>query len=237
MLGINDKGGKLYYNFQSTSVADSLSSLPAPTVSPKEINDNYTVNSTKFGSIGTSSFVLPLTSNCRQNDKSKSRYFPPFENKRTEDEEEQEEGEKQCCLQRHYNTYSSTNSFETLHSTAPCGPRKRKCSNTQEESQQCKNNIEVFKQEISSNHINKAKMLKSSCDDSEIIFSTTNDKICCYNENKDGYESNENISQEAPSRHNAEEQASTSDINMSQSNEHYTHLGTHFTKDDRVRIL
>ena len=237
MLGINDKGGKLHFDFQSTSGTDSLSSLPNPTVLSKENDDNSTLNNTKVGSIGTSSFVLPLTSNCRQNDKSKSRYFPHFENKRTEDEEEQEEGEKQCCLQRHYNTYSSTNSFETLHSTAPCGPRKRKCSNTQEESQQCKNNIEVFTQEISSNHINKAKMLKSSCDDSEIIFSTTNDKICCYNENKDGYESNENISQEAASRDNTEEQASTSDMKISHSNEHHPHLTTFFTKDDRVRIF
>ena len=110
MLGINDKRGKLHFDFQSTSGTDSLSSLPTPTVPSKETNDNCTLNSTKVGSIGTSSFVLPLRSNCRQNDKSKSRYFPHLENKRTEDE-----GEKQCCLRRHYNTFSSTNSFETLH--------------------------------------------------------------------------------------------------------------------------
>ena len=214
MLGINDKGGKLYYNFQSTSVADSLSSLPVPTVSQKEINDNYTVNSTKFGSIGTSSFVLPLKSNCRQNDKSKSRYFPPFENKRTEDEEEQDEGEKQCFSQRHCNSFSSTNSLKTLCSTAPTCLRKRKCSDTEDESQHCKNNIEILREEISSNDINKVKMLKSSCDNSEIVFLTTNDKICCYHENKGGEDSNENISQKTTQQDNTGEPTNTSGIKV-----------------------
>ena len=127
----------------------------------------------------TSSFILPLKHNCsRQDDKSK-RYFSCVENTQTD---ETEEGEKDYGFKRHCNTFSNNDDGKCCTYNS----KKRKYLN-QEESQYGNNNTEILTTEINSNDENITKKLRF-CDNSRecCVFSTTNDKMCCFKEHEGG---------------------------------------------------
>ena len=181
---------------------------------------------------------MPLKSNCRQNDKSKSRYFPHFENKRAE--REGKDG-KHCCFNSQRNLDPTINeSWNTIHFKAPCcGIRKRKYS-TQDESQHWSDrNVDKNINEDEDDSDDTAKRLKL-CDDYEnSVLTTTNDKICCLKQHpKGGVETfNEKYSDIAHFKNNTQENMSYSKIQKTCCNECHPNFDNLFKNDDRVSIL
>ena len=208
-------------------------SLPSSAALSIEHLANLNTEEIKLNSKEISSFVLPQDSNCRQDDKSKSRYFPHFENKRTEKEEKDE---KYCFsnINKNLNNISNENLKPNNFKTPGCGIRKRKIS-TQDENQHW-NNRNVDKYINEHDNDNTSKRLKS-CDNYEsCVLTTAYDKICCLKQHqKSGVETfNENIFSATPSEFNPKHNTNSSNTQERYCHEFHTNFDYLFKNENRV---
>ena len=237
-MNLSGNGNKMLHNCQLRSEDGIPSSLPSSAVSTEDFEDTN-ADKIKLCSIETSPFVLPLESNCRKDDKSKSRYFPHFENKRAE--REGKDG-KHCCFNSQRNLDPTINeSWNTIHFKAPyCGIRKRKYS-TQDESQHWSNRNIV--KNISDdgeieNDDNNSKRLKS-CDNYECsVLTTTNDKVCYVKQHQGGVETLDEKNVEAtPFEDSPQDNMNSSNIKRAYGDECHPNFDCLFKNESRVRLF
>ena len=224
-------------NYQFTSDSGISTSSLSSAVSTKHFR-NLNEEKIELSSKETFPFVLRQDSNCRQNDKSKSRYFPHFRNKTTEREVKVEK-HRFFNTKRNFCDWGST-ILKTSDLKAPCcGMTKRKYS-TQDESQQWSDrNVDKNINEDEDDSDDTAKRLKL-CDNYEnSVLTTTNDKICCLKQHrKGGVETfNENYSDIAQFKNNTQENASYSKVQKTCCNECHPNFDNIFKNDNRVSIL
>ena len=232
-LSLNGNKNNNLNNYQLTSESGISTSLPSSAAVSIEHLGKANTEEIKLKSQETSSFVLPQDSNCRQDDKSKSRYFPHFENKRTEKEEKDE---KYCFsnINKNLNNISNENLKPNNFKTPGCGIRKRKIS-TQDENQHW-NNRNVDKYINEHDNDNTSKRLKS-CDNYEsCVLTTAYDKICCLKQHqKSGVETfNENIFSATPSEFNPKHNTNSSNTQERYCHEFHTNFDYLFKNENRV---
>ena len=224
-------------NCQFTSDSDISTSSLSSAVSTKHL-ENLNEEKIEVSSKETYPFVLQQDSNCRQNDKRKSRYFPHFGNKSTEREGKVE---KHCFFNKKRNCHDfGSTSLKTSDPKAPCCGMKKRKYLTQDESQQWNDrNVDKNINEDEDDSDDTAKRLKL-CDNYEnSVLTTTNDKICCLKQHpKGGVETfNEKYSDIAQFKNNTQENMSYSKIQKTCCSECHPNFDNLFKNDNRVSIL
>ena len=237
-MNLCGNGNEMQLNYQLRSESGISSSSPSSAVSTEDFEDTN-ADKIKLRSIETSPFVLPLESNCRKDDKSKSRYFPHFENK--QDAEKEGKGGKHCCFNSQNNLDdSSKESWNASNFKAPCcGIRKRKYSTQDKRQHLSKRNGDknINEEEEIEDNDNTSKRLKS-CDNYESsVLTTTNDKICYVKQHQGGVEMfNEKNDEATPSKDNPQDIMNSSNVKRAHGDECHPNFDCLFKNESRVSI-